>query len=110
MLTRKDIIGINQQFGNGKLHNSSSLDFVLSQTKRSPHWFRSMCLLTRALLIDHIFEDGNKRTAVAVIMMYLDMNNYDYNADTIAKIVLRLAKSNIKDVNTIGRLLNHAIE
>ncbi|HIH13314.1 TPA: hypothetical protein HA242_06345, partial [Candidatus Woesearchaeota archaeon] len=63
MLTRKDLKNLNLQFSNGQVHNESSLDFVLTQTARSPHWYKTMCLLTRAILLDHIFEDGNKRTA-----------------------------------------------
>ena len=109
MLTKKDIIALNQQFSNGKMLNSSNLDFVLNQTRRSPHWYKTMCLLTRSIALDHIFEDGNKRTAMAVIIAYLDWQNYNYNPDSISKVVLKIAKSNIKDINKIGRLIHHAL-
>ncbi len=110
MLTKKDLIRINQQFSTGNLVNESSLDFVLGQTKRSPHWFKTMCLLTRAILVDHPFEDGNKRTATAVIISYLEMNGYNYNPDKISQLVLRIAKSNLNDIHKIGRLINYAIK
>jgi len=110
MLTLKDLIAINERFSNGKIVNKSSIDFVLETTKKSKHWYKTMCLLTRAILIDHVFEDGNKRTAAMMIMTYLEMNNYTYDADKIAKTVLTIAKKNINDQNKIGRLINHVIK
>ncbi len=108
MLTRKDLITINQYFSAGHIINESSLDFVLKQTYRSSHWYKTMCLLARALLLDHVFEDGNKRTAAALIMAYLDWGGYNYNPDRISEIVTRIAKKNIKDVTKIGILIKNA--
>ena len=107
MLTKKDLIAINQEFHTGRIANESSLDFVLSQTYRSTYWFKTMCLLVRSILIDHIFEDGNKRTAGAVIMAYLDMHEYAYNPDDIPRTVLTITKSNQININQIGRLLRN---
>ncbi len=110
MLTEKDLISLNRQFSSGAVRNKSSMGFALAQTYRSKYWFKSMCLLARAIIIDHIFEDGNKRTAAAVIMAYMDMNSYDYNPDKVAKAVLVIAKKNIKDINSIGRMIKNAIK
>lgn len=110
MLTKKDLIALNQQFSNGQVLNEGSLDFVLKQTYRSRHWYKTMCLLTRAILVDHIFEDGNKRTAAAVIMAYLDMERYQYNPDDIARLVLQLAKKRTSSIATIGRVIHHVIK
>ncbi|MBI4152452.1 Fic family protein [Candidatus Woesearchaeota archaeon] len=109
MLSKKDLIAINEKFSNGKIVNQSSMEFVLETTKKSKHWYKTMCLLTRAILIDHVFEDGNKRTAAAMIMAYLDMNDYTYNPDAIGKIVLLVARKNITDTNKIGRMIKHGI-
>ena len=108
MLTQKDLMAINEQFSTGKITNHSSLDFLLQQTYRSPYWYKTMCLLTRAILLDHIFEDGNKRTAAAVIMAYLDLNEQHYNPDDINRTVLKITKQNINNIQKIGRLINHA--
>lgn len=107
MLTKKDIIFINQQFSSGKMSNESSLEFTLPQTYRSPHWFKTMSLLVRSIIIDQVFEDGNKRTAAAIIMTYLD--THQYNPDKIAQLVLQISKKNIKNVTKIGIMINHAI-
>ena len=110
MLTRKDLIRINQQFASGRITNESSLDFVLKQTSRSSHWFKTMCLLSRTILLDHVFEDGNKRTTAAVIMTYLDLNDQIVNPDKIAHLVLQITKQNVSSIPKIGRLINHAIK
>ena len=110
MLNKKNLISINQQFASGKIANGSSLDFVLSHTLKSKNWHKSLCLLTRNILIDHIFEDGNKRTAMAIIMGYLDMNSQHYNPDKIMKLVLKITKSNLNNLNTIGRMIQNATE
>ena len=110
MLTRKNLIRINRQFASGRIINESSLDFVLKQTYRSPHWFKIMCLLSRTILLDHVFEDGNKRTATGVIMTYLDLNGQTYNPDKIAQIVLQITKQNVSSITKIGRLINYAIK
>ncbi len=107
MLNRKDLIAINQQFTSGRISNASSLDFALKYTSRSENWYKNLCLLVRNILIDHIFEDGNKRTAVAVIITYLEENRYEYNSDTISRVVLTITKSNITNINTIGRMIHH---
>ena len=75
MLSRKDIIEINREFSSGKLMNGGSLDYAIKENERSRNWLRTAAIFTRAILIDHAFEDGNKRTAAAVIMMIMDMNN-----------------------------------
>lgn len=110
MLNKKDIISLNQQFATGKIANGSSLDFALEQSKRSPNWFKNMCLLARNILLDHIFEDGNKRTATAVIMTYLDLKEYHYHSDKIGLIILKITKGNITNINTIERLIHNAID
>ena len=108
MLTRKDIFIINQQFSTGTIINESSLDFVLKQTYRSRHWYKAMCLLTRTILLDHVFEDGNKRTAAAIIMTYHTMNGQECNPDLVSRAVLHITKHNITSINTIGRIIHHA--
>jgi|SRR3989344_5317249 len=107
MITKKDLIKINQQFASGRISNTSSLDFALKQIQCSPHWYKNMCLLTRNVVIDQIFEDGNKRTAVAVIITYLELNNCEYNPDKISQLVIKIIKSKITNLETIGRLIHH---
>jgi len=66
MLTIETIVGINKKFHNGKLVNMPSLDFAVSAQSKTKNWLVQLTYLVRAILIDHSFEDGNKRTATAL--------------------------------------------
>ena len=61
MLSKKDVIEINREFHSGKIVNEGSLDYAIETTKRSKNWLRSAAYLVRAVLIDHAFEDGNRK-------------------------------------------------
>ena len=97
VLTKKDVIALNEEFEEGVLSNEPSLDFSLSYAKKTENWTKALAFLVRAILLDHVFEDGNKRTAAAVIMTYLDINNMSYNKDKIGQIIIRILKKKIWD-------------
>lgn len=110
MLSKKDVILINQEFDAGKFINESSLDYAIDMTRRSKNWLKSAALLVRAILIDHVFEEGNKRTTAAVIMTYLEMNGFHSSPNKVASVVVRILKQNITDTRKIERLIKNAIE
>lgn len=110
MLSKKDIIVINQEFHTGKIANESSLDFGLAQVQRSKNWLKTAAILSRAILIDHVFEDGNKRTAAGVIAGIMEMNDIAYSADKINKAVLRITKQNITKIKEIEKVIANARE
>ena len=109
-LSKKDLIGINQQIGcNGKIHNEASIDFALSIAKQNKSWLYELSYTVRSLLVDHCFEDGNKRTAIITIITYFENNDLDYDKDRLIKAVLTIAKKNITDINKIMRMIKNAI-
>jgi prophage maintenance system killer protein len=110
MLSRKDIVEINNRFSDGKIVNPSSLDYAVQTTARSRNWLRSAAIFTRAILIDHVFEDGNKRTAAAVMMLLMELNKVEYDAGAIPKIVVTILKKNITKINGIERCIKDGIK
>ncbi len=109
-LNKKDLIGINQEIGsNGKLHNEDSIDFAFSIVKQNKSWLYELSYIIRSLLVDHCFEDGNKRTAIIIIITYFESNNLEYDKDKLIKIVWSIAKKNTSDINKIMRLIKNAI-
>ena len=73
MINKKDIISFNIEIGEkGELHNESSLDFALGIIKTRKSWLYELSYLARSLLVDHAFTDGNKRTALALVLTYFD--------------------------------------
>lgn len=110
MLSKKDVVSINHEFDAGTIVNESSLDYVVNTTRKSNNWLKTAALFVRAILVDHVFADGNKRTAAVVIMTYLDINGFDYDADFVAKTVVKIIKQNITDIRKIERLIRNVVK
>jgi len=109
-INKKDIVRINQEIGeNGKFHNESSLDFALSIIKNKKSWLYELSYLIRSLLVDHAFEDGNKRTAMIVLVTYLNDKDLEYDKDRIINVFWKISKKNITDINKIMRLTKNVI-
>ena len=66
MITEKDLISINNIFSNGNVVNKNSLKYAINIVKRTNNRVKQLAHLVRAILIDHIFEGGNKRTSAVL--------------------------------------------
>ncbi len=109
MLSKKDIIEINKLFSNGALINESSLDYVVNVMARSRNWLKASAHFTRAILIDHIFEDGNKRTAAAAIMLIMDLNKIPYDPQAVTVFIITVLKKNMVKIKEIERCMKDVI-
>lgn len=110
LINKKDIVGINKEIGcNGEFSNESSLEFALSIVKQKKSWLFELSYLVRSLLVDHVFQDGNKRTASTVIMTFFDQKNLSYDKEKIIMVILQISKKNINDINKIMRLIKNVI-
>ncbi|MBU0459591.1 MAG: Fic family protein [Nanoarchaeota archaeon] len=105
-LTKKDIIAFNQEAGEeGKFNNESSLDFALSLAKTKKNWLYELSYLSRSLLVDHVFRDGNKRTCLLTIVYYLEKNNKKYDRERLLMLIKKIAKNNITNPLMIMRMI-----
>ena len=110
LINKKDIARINQEIGgNGQFQNESSLDFALSIIKQKKSWLYELSYLLRGLLVDHAFQDGNKRTALIIAITYLEDRDLEYDKESIIKIIWEISKKNVKDINKITRMIKSAI-
>lgn len=109
-LIKKDIIALNQQFDKGKLHNESSLDFALSYAKKTENWTKALAFLVRAILIDHAFEEGNKRTAALLIKSYAEYEGRHTYDDKVAKLIKEMLLKNISGITRIEDMIKDAIK
>jgi len=109
MITLKGIIEINKKFDNGRIVNKASLEFALSTAKHSKDWVKQLAILTRAILVDHPFEEGNKRTAAALIFSLLETQKVAYDPYKLDKAVFRITKKNITGIEEIRRLIKDAL-
>ena len=110
MLSKKDLVAINKEFHAGRMLNESSLDYAIAYARKTKDWLKAAAYLVRAILIDHAFEDGNKRTAAAVIENYIDINGHYFNQDRVNRVVLQIMRKNITDTRKIARLIQNATE
>ena len=110
MLSKKDVIEINKQFHLGTISNEGSLDYAIDLVYRSKNWLRVTAILTRAIVVDHVFEDGNKRTAAGVIATIMDLNKINYSPEKIDKVVLTIAKANLTNIKEIEKVIKDARE
>jgi len=110
MINKKDVIRINQEIGSsGELRNKSSLEFALDIAKERKSWLYELSYIVRSILVDHVFADGNKRTALALIITYFDLKELEYDRDKAVRIVYYIAKNNITDINKIMRTIKNAV-
>lgn len=110
LINKKDIIGINQEIGEkGNLRNEGSLDFTVSIIKQKKSWLQELCYILRSLLVDHAFEDGNKRTALIAIILYFKEQGLDYDKDRLIRVIWEISKKNIADINKLMRMVKNAI-
>lgn len=108
-ISKKDIIAINLKFDKGHVVNDSSLDFALDQANESKSWLKSCAVLVRAVLIDHVFEEGNKRTAAGIITGFFEENEMQYNPEEIAKGIAKILMKNIISMAEIERVILNAV-
>ncbi len=105
MLSKKDLIEANKRFEGGVVVNDSSLDYAVKTQARSKNWLRAASVLTRAILVDHVFEDGNKRTAAAAIMALMELNKVPYDPEEVPRIIVRIVLKNLTHLRDIERCI-----
>jgi prophage maintenance system killer protein len=105
----KDIIAINQQFDRGAMINEGSLTYALDRANKSGSWLRACAYLVRAVLIDHVFEEGNKRTSAAIIVGFFEEHELIYHPEKVAKGITVILLKNITSITAIERVIKDAI-
>ena len=110
ILNKKDVMRINQEIGeSGVFQNESSLDYALSTAKQNKTWLYETSQILRSLLVDHAFIDGNKRTALAVLLTYLEDKDLEYDKQKIVLIIYQIAKKNVNNSNDIMRMIKNGL-
>ncbi len=109
VLTKKDLITINQQFTASHFNNESSLDFALSHLKSDIAWTKQLAYLIRAILVDHVFEESNKRTTCALLLAAAEVNSYELQEKSAIVIVKKIVLENITNISIIQEMIENAI-
>lgn len=108
IITIEEIQDINKQFDTGEIVNKSSLEFALNAVQKSKDWVTQLAYLLRTIVLDHVFKEGNKRTAVAIFIAFCTMKNKQYDIYKVDQIIKNMIQKNITDINKIRRLIKNA--
>lgn len=97
-LTLDEVVEVNRQqiqmFGGlflpvNNLHNQASLEFALEATDGElfggvlyPSLAEKAASLAWCIITNHVFQDGNKRTAISVCRIFLLLNGFDLEIET----------------------------
>jgi len=104
-----EYIRINQEIGEeGELTNPSALDYAVDRIRDKKDWLLELGYLVRSLLIDHAFKEGNKRTALALILVYFEDKAIEYDKQKMIRIISKIAAKNITNISKIARLIKSA--
>jgi prophage maintenance system killer protein len=109
-ISKEDLLRINKGFG-GNLRSGSSLDFAISkQEDKKLGDYKKLAYLFRAILIDHPFVDGNKRTASFLAFQFADENKKQADRELLVHHITSIAKQNITNIRNIEWRLKNAIK
>ena len=107
---KKEILRINHGFG-GNLRSDSSLDYAIDKLKNKKLGpYKKLAYLLRAILVDHPFSDGNKRTAAYVALKIAHDLKKQVDTDLLTRHLVSIAKHNIHDIRKIERRIKNAIK
>ena len=109
-ISKKDLLRINSGFG-GNLRSDSSLDFAFDKFKNKKLGrYKKLAYLWRAILVDHPFSDGNKRTVAFVSFVFAEEYKKQVNRDLLLQHIVSIAKNNIHNIRNIEYRLKNAIK
>jgi prophage maintenance system killer protein len=103
----RELEKINKTFEpNSKIKNAGSLEFAAEHAARTADWMKKLAYLLRAIVVDHAFEDGNKRTAVYLVFKFFEENHLPIDQQKADRLIIKIASENITDINKIKRLIH----
>jgi len=110
IIRKEDLLRINEVFG-GNLRSDSSIDFAFDRIQNKKLGvYKKLAYLMRAILVDHPFSDGNKRTATFICLAFANKNNKEVDRELILHHIISIAKKNIHEIRNIEWRLKNAVK
>jgi len=108
-ISKENLLRINKGFGGG-LRSDAGLDFAFSvQRNKKLGTYKKLAYILRAILVDHPFTEGNKRTAMFVCLAFADEEGKKVDRGLLLHHIISIAKKNIIDIRVISDRIKFAI-
>ena len=109
-ISKEDLLRINKGFGGG-LRSDASLDFAFDkQEDMKIGIYKKLAYMLRAVLVDHPFTDGNKRTAMFLSLAFAHEHKKQVEDELLLHQIISIAKKNLIDIRTITDRIKTAIK
>lgn len=109
IIGKGELLRINEGFGGG-LRSGSSIDYALDmQDNKKLGDYKKLAFLFRAIIVDHPFNDGNKRTAMYLALKFAEENKKEVDRNLLLQQIISIAKNNETEIRNIERRLKNAI-
>ncbi|MFH1801407.1 MAG: Fic family protein [archaeon] len=109
-ISKEDLLRINKGFG-GNLRSDSSLDFAFKKIENSKIGiYKQLAYLLRAILVDHPFSDGNKRTATFLVLAFVEESKKTVDLELLQHHIISIAKNNIQEIRNIEWRIQNALK
>lgn len=109
-ISKEELLRINRGFG-GNLRSDSSLDYAFDKlNEKKLGIYKKLAYLLRAILVDHPFSDGNKRTAAYAALSFAHDFDKQVDQDLLTHHIVSIAKQNIHNIKNIEYRLKNAIK
>ena len=87
------------------------MDFALDkQNEKRLGEYKKLSYLLRAILVDHPFSDGNKKTAMFVAFSFANEYKKQVDNDLLKHHILSIASKNITEIRNVEWRLKNAIK
>ncbi|MCX6748315.1 MAG: Fic family protein [Candidatus Pacearchaeota archaeon] len=108
-ISKEGLLRINNGFG-GNLRSDSSLDYAIElQDNKKLGEYKKLAYLLKAILVDHPFSDGNKRTAMYLALKFVDEIKKQIDRELLLHQIVSIAKNNITNIRQIEWRIKNAI-
>ncbi|MEM7158302.1 MAG: DUF6531 domain-containing protein [Myxococcota bacterium] len=101
-----EVAAINRRFG-GTTALTGSIDAVLASAARQRGFFNKAAVVVRGIAGRHLYDNGNKRTAHAVLDLLRQRNGVSSGVDPteVRKAIARIARGELTEIPDIARAL-----
>ena len=97
------------------IQNSNSFEFLLHAPasklfgkKQYPNIFQKAAVYAFFIIKDHVFYDGNKRTGMEAMFLFLELNGYlpniEFSEDVIVDIALKIESGEL-DIQSLSSIM-----